>query len=354
VLVGLAAAAVHRAVSALVLLVSGGASMRPFSRWDGGWYLDIAAHGYAATDAVVIPGGASQSSVVFPPAFPALLRAVGAVVQRLDVAALIVVFVALAVGLIGLYRLVELQWDARTATWAVIAATAFPASFFFGVVYADAVLFAAVVWAFLAARQRRWWLAGLCLALAGITKSIGFVAAAGVLVELWSARGRARDVVAVLAPPVTALGAWIAYQAAALGEPLKFLAAERQWGRHLSAPWTSIGQGWDAFSGHGWLGGGFPYLLDLVALALLLATAIFAWRRMPRSWAVYLSALALALTLSARLESLDRYALMAFPMFAAAAVATREREWVRPLALLASLALGVLLMQRFATGAWAG
>jgi hypothetical protein len=343
-----AASAVHRAVTAVVLVLAGGWSLHSFARWDGGWYVDIAAHGYAATDRVPMPGGHTQSSLVFPPVFPGLMRAVALVVPRLEFAGLVVVGIALVLGLVGLHRLVEQTWDQRTAAWTVVLAAAYPSAFFFGVVYADAVLFAAVVWAFLAAGQRRWRLAGLCVAVAGLTKTVGFVAIVGLLVELWTQRAGWGHAVKLVLPPVAALGGWIAYQAAILGEPLRFLAAERQWGRNLAPPWTAFRQGLDA------LGGGLPYALDFVALALLVATAVYAWLRMPRSWAAYVTALAAALTVSARLESLDRYVLMAFPMFAAAALATRQREWVRPLALVASLLLGVLLMQRFATGAWAG
>jgi hypothetical protein len=371
VLFGVLAGLAFRVISAVVGLQTAwdgtwperlrhpGEALKPFAQWDSNWYLAIAQHGYAANQNIPDGSGHLQSALVFPPVFPGLIRAASEVVGAPHVAALLVVWVGLTLALIGLYRLVELQWgDRHLAGWSVLLLLAFPPAMFFGVVYADAIVLAGVVWAFLFARQRRWLLAGVCLAIAGMTKTVAFVAAVGVLVEWWTVRRNSSrpllDVGGIVAPPVVALLAWMGYQAAAFGDPLKFLAAESQWGRHLSPPWTAIAEGFHDVTAQHWLQAGTPYFLDLLAIPLLIGTMVYGWRRMPRSWVVYCGVLLVALTLSGKLLSVDRYVLIAFPMFVAGALALRGREWLRTLAVVSLVLIDVDLMHRFITTGWAG
>ncbi len=372
VVFGVLAAVAHRVITAIVGLQSAwdgtwpehlrhpGEAFRPFAQWDSGWYLNIAARGYAANQNIPDGSGHLQSGLVFPPVFPGLIRAASDVLGTPHMAALLIVFVALAVGLVGLYRLVELQWDRRVAGWSVVLLLAFPPSFFFGVVYSDAIVFAAVVWAFLFARQRQWWPAGVCIAIAGLTKTVAFVAVIALLVELWGARRRdarrdALSAAGIVVPPLVALCGWMGYQWRAFGDPFRFVAAESQWGRALAPPWRSIANGFNDVVSQHFLQASTPYFLDLLAIPVLLAVIVYGFRRgMPRSWLVYTGLVLIALTCSDTLLSVDRYVLMVFPVFVAAALALREHEWLRPLALVALTLLNVDLLHRFIITGWAG
>src|SRR5947209_1074568 len=130
-----------------------------WNRWDAPHYLDIARAGYVAE-------GLEARWIVFYPLYPWLVRACAFVLQDELVSAFFVSAVAsLAAGLL-LYRLAELDEQDTTARASVFFMFVFPTSYFLHIGYTESLFITLSVGAFLAARVRRWWLAGLLGALA--------------------------------------------------------------------------------------------------------------------------------------------------------------------------------------------
>ena len=97
-----------------------------WGRWDGGWYLRIAEHGY------VMP----HTTTAFYPLYPLLMRAVGWVLGGHDLLAGIVVsLAACCVAFVLLYRLTTDLAGVDTANRTVVALALFPTALFLGAVY---------------------------------------------------------------------------------------------------------------------------------------------------------------------------------------------------------------------------
>jgi len=120
-------------------------------------------------------------------------------------------------------------------------------------------------------------------------------------------------------------------------------------GRHLAPPWVSIaGAVQTVFGRH------LVSSFDLLALVLILVAAVYCWLRVRRSYGVLLVLCALSFTVSTILQSTSRYALVCFPLFIAAAHLTRRYRVFGYLWIAAGVLLQVVLIARFATGAYAG
>jgi hypothetical protein len=193
----------------------------------------------------------------------------------------------------------------------------FPASLFFSAVYTESVFLALSAGALLAARRGRFGIAGACAALAALARPNGVLVAAPVAVEAllaWRRGARALPGALSLALPPLALGLHAVALQRAYGDPLAFVHVKAQWGQHLSPPWTAF-LAFNQDPDH--------YLVGLGGLAALVA----AWRAgQPASFQL-LAALALLVPISAgTLQSLPRYAAVAFPLFLTAESWTRGRR----------------------------
>jgi len=141
--------------------------VEPWHRFDTGWYIKNAITGYQA-----------DYGIVFPPLYPLLIRLVAVFCAgNYVLAALLVSNTACLVAFILLYNIIlrEFNDDAQLAQRTLILLTTFPTAFFMLSGYAEALFLALILGAWLAALERRWWLAGLLALLATLTRVQGIV-----------------------------------------------------------------------------------------------------------------------------------------------------------------------------------
>lgn len=97
----------------------------------------------------------------------------------------------------------------------------------------------------------------------------------------------------------------------------------------------------------------FQNLVYLVVLAICTGTVLQAWRRLPKVYSLYSGLYLLVLTSSPipgrSLVSFDRYALMLFPLWIAAAGWLRERGLLRPMIQIETV---LLLFYSLQVGRW--
>jgi hypothetical protein len=323
--------------------------------WDAGWYQSIAAHGYVA---------AGRESVRFFPLYPLLGRALGSVPGLTPGFALVVVangcaLLAMA-GLLLLVRhdrgdlLVRRDREdpglARRSVWLLALA---PSAYSLVLAYSDATLLLCSVVAFLGARTGRWWWAAAAGLAAGADRPVGVLLVVPVAVELWSARRTVTGTQvrvaqgAALMAPVVGAGAYLTWVGHRFGDPWLPLTVQQQLGHRgqfavpVRAMWHDVG---DALHGHH-LGSAIhvPWVLVCVVLVVV------AWRRLPRSYALFAAAVLVVSLSSTNLDSFERYALGAFPLVVAASTATASRRVE-----LAVLSLSGLAMAGYATLAFLG
>ena len=258
--------------------------------------------------------------------------------------------VSLAAGAVAftlLHRLSLLRLDRDAAFRTVLFLAVAPMSLFFGVAYSESLFLALAVGCFLAAERGRLGWAAALAGLALLTRPQGAALLPALAVFAWRARPAWTYAVGLLAVP---LGMFLAYPLTLwlwVGEPLAFLEAEDQWGRHLS-----------------WLGplagvlraGRDGDVVELAFAAVMGTLAVAAWRRLGPAYGLYaLAVLALAAAAPSDrlggLYSFPRLSLVAFPCFMALGALVRDRRSTVALASASAALLGVYVL-RWALWYW--
>ena len=293
-----------------------------WQRWDACWYGKIATFWYEP----------QELSVNFWPLFPLLTGFISPLVGGgVALAGLVVSAIAYVAAMVGLYRLVARDVDPVTARRTIVVLSIFPSAFFLFAPFTEALFLALAVWTMVAARERRWVLAGAVGLLAALTRiqgvflifPVGWEVAVAAGLTAWRPwRSLAlpaidwgvvgRGLIAVGGP---ALGFWsfIGYTAATVGQTP--LDTQDAWGgKEFFPPWEVVDAAWtwaversdplQAFN-----------LVLLIGFGVLLVVAA---RRLPISYTLY--ALPQFLLLATRIQptpltSTNRYLLVIFPVF---------------------------------------
>src|SRR5262249_39525183 len=125
----------------------------------------------------------NMGAAIFP-LFPLSIRALHALGLPSVVAGLLIGNACFFAGLCFVYQLAALDVDEQTARRAVWLQALYPGSFFLLAPYPEPVYLALASGAFLAARRRRWALAGLAGAALSATRNLGVLIGPALLVEL--------------------------------------------------------------------------------------------------------------------------------------------------------------------------
>ncbi|MCA1839845.1 MAG: hypothetical protein LC723_05885 [Actinobacteria bacterium] len=272
-------------------------------RSDALWYLKIIVHGY----------GQDPSTFAFFPAFPLLAAIVRPLIGGSELWAGLLVASALTfAGLYFLFRLTEQLFSASAARYAVVAVSLFPTAFFLVAPYGESAFFFASTCALWLMINRRYALATVLGAMAGMSRPIGFLLTVALVGVVYASRqrhrvqpatdaghgppadglpgrthlpdlnGLVRPMLAALAP-LWGLVLWLAYSWGAIGRPLAFLEAQKGWQRTLTPfPLTILKgiQGWLAYRRTSY---GPYFLADFLALvvgtALIVGVVVYLGRR---------------------------------------------------------------------------
>jgi hypothetical protein len=323
-----------------------------FARWDAGWFVAIARHGYD-----------NRQAAAFFPLYPLVVRAVAFVV-RSDVAAGVFVSVASAAGVAVLVRRLARSRDS------VLLLALYPLAFVFTAPYSDAFFLFLALAAFEAAVRGRSLTAGVLGGLAVASRLLGLALLPALAVLLWR-RGALRLAPLLLLP--AALGGYMLYLHEHFGDALAFAHAEGvYWQRH-TPPLGPLQGLWDALrSGEqgaaqlvlhlpgGHYGAAEQFAIWNVVYLLLLAAAWWltwaAWKRLGPAYGLY-SAATLVIVLSSPadvvpLVSLPRFLLADFPIFFALADLLAGRPQARRIVLDVFAAVGAVAIVAFVRGNW--
>ena len=288
--------------------------------WDGAWYSDIASKGYSA-----LP----REALRFFPGLPVMARTLG-LVGIGDRPALVILSnaSAFAAGVL-LYRLV--RWETGDRSLAVRSVWLFmlaPPAFVFVMGYTDASAVALAIATFSLLRRKQWWGAALCGLVLGVFRPTGLLIAVPALIEgvrgishvPW--RERCARSAAIVAAPVGAFAylAWVRSQFGSLFLPFSEQTHAHLRG-HLTDPASSFVHGVrSALDGH--LGSA----LHLPWFVLIVVLTVVVCRRWPLAYSAFTVAVVVSATTSNNLDSMERYALFAFPLVVAAAQLIRSRD----------------------------
>lgn len=344
--------------------LDGPAWIDQFARWDSDWYLAIAVDGYH-----YIPG--QQSPVAFFPAYPLLVRAAVLVLGDPAVAGHLV-SLACGVGAVLLFRRWALsRMPGRAVTCALLCLVLYPFGvYLYGMVYGDALFIAASIGAFLMLERDHLWAAGLLGAVATAGRPVGIAVTLGLLVRVIERRAeqhrpgeaavslrdlrdalcrlRARDLIP--AASVAGLVGWMAYLWVSFGDPLAFVRVEDApgWGQGVGPSTWFKDKYVDALLS----GSSAAPILTINAVAALGVAALVPLVRRRLGWAyAAFTAVAIAIPLlgTSSFIGCGRYALAAFPAFAALGGWLADRRAPTRRSVL-GLSAGGLLLVTYAVG----
>jgi hypothetical protein len=187
---------------------------------DGQWYLGIAANGYD-TSITYDQDGLVNTNVAFFPLFPALIRLVSVLgVPPLAAGVAIAALCGLAAAW-GIYAVGAHLHSRQLGVLLAVLWGALPHAIVQNMVYAESVFTALCAWALWCVLTRRWVLAGVLTAAAGLTRptAVALIATVGLACAVAVARRDGwRPWLGALVAPVGVLGYW-AWCAAALNRP---------------------------------------------------------------------------------------------------------------------------------------
>lgn len=305
-------------------------------RWDAVHYYTISGDGYR-------DGG----PLAFFPLLPLLIRIVAwplngfafqspAPIGEADsaplVAGVLLAVIATLWAFWQLYRLARFEThDEATARRVTLYAGIFPLAFLYATPHTEAHFLAMTVGAFLAARQRRWIMAGVWAGLASAVRPQGIILLPALLVEAAIAwrRGELRGndrwrALAGLALSPLGLLLFMAYLWRRTGDPLAFASVqESEWGRQRQNPLRTLYDGLKyvldpALSPDRevWAIGALHFVI-VVAFGLVL---LWSARRWPLSYTVYGVGTFVFMLMSPwggpwTMHGLGRYAMVFFPVY---------------------------------------
>ncbi|MBI2758849.1 MAG: hypothetical protein HYX49_09245 [Chloroflexi bacterium] len=298
-----------------------------FARWDSRWYFSIIKDGYQASADLKT----AYSNMAFFPLYPDLVKSLGWFgIDMPDgyyiLAGLILSNLFFLASALLLYRLITgpLEFRHATAQRALGLLFVFPASFFFSSFYPESLFLFLALAGFTFALQEKWFLAGICMALAVLTKSQGVVlvfALGWLYMEKrnWNPRNiRPSLAWFALAPLALSLHFYFLYLRS--GHVLAVFDAMSAWGRGqniLNNPFQNLMRpSLDVFK------------IDLVLSILFLAGSLYLlWKWPIKAYGVFALLMNLMPISTGLLVSVSRYLVIIFPVFILLGEKIRNRNW---------------------------
>jgi hypothetical protein len=301
----------------------------PFTRFDAGWYYQIARSGY-----LFVPGGPSAGvgkagKIAYFPLYPLLMRYAGRLFGHAAADAylggILVSWAAFAAAMVALFFLARLDLPNVRAERSALLTAIFPFSFFFGMVYTESLFLLLTVFAFYAFRTRRWLLGGVSGGLASATRVNGILLLPALAWIAWrNAEPTLRDrlLAAIGLVLVTSgIGIYSLYVYQISGNPLEWASSISRWGYYPGGlPWLAPVRLIARLSTH-------PYLYlttDRMAVydtlygvtGVLFAVAVpFVWYRFGAGYGLFMIANLWLPLSSGVFEGVGRYCSVLFPCF---------------------------------------
>jgi hypothetical protein len=288
-------------------------------REDALWFQRIASHGYRSNDA----------SAAFFPLYPLTIRVVSMVPGvGVAVAAALVAQASFFGALVVLYSLTARELGVDVARRATVYLAVFPTAFFFLAAYSESLFLLLTLLAFWYARAGRWWSAVVPAVLVGLTRSVGVMVAAALLVEAVLQWRRSRrgllPALAAAAAPLVGLGLYATFWAVH-GDVMAPVKAQDGWQRQVTLmPLTLLHAVQAAWRYQSY------WLIDLLVVGIIIGAVVGGLRLLPASYLTYAIG-SLLLPLSEPfpprpLMSMPRFVSVVFPAFWVIAVAVNRRK----------------------------
>jgi len=287
-----------------------------WANFDGEHYLSIARKGYE---------GGEQA---FFPLYPLLINFFGGGV----LSAILISNVSFLIALIGLYKLIKLDYPEKIAKLSIILLLVFPTSFYFASVYTESLFLALVVWSFYLFRKQKY-ISGIILgSLSSLTRVIGII-------------------------PLGVLG-YMGYSKYMWNDYLAFFHVAKNFGEQRSDHLILLPQVFFRYFAKiipnitwSYPPIVFTTLLEIGSAILFLIVILFSFKKIRIEYWLFLTLGYLIPTLSGSFSSLPRYVVVLFPAFIIMAIwLERVNKYLRLGIYLSLVIIAVIAQMLFIRG----
>ena len=273
--------------------------------------------------------------------------------------------VSFFIALLGLWKLITLDYRGKIAKTSIILLLLFPTSFYFGAFYTEGLTLALIVWSLYLARKRNWWLAGILGGLATATRITAFALFPAILFEVWEYKkknpGKSLVVPIVGALLIPAgLVAYMLYLYKATGDPLEFFNNVSIFGQQRSSSPVILPQVFYRYLfkvlpniNYSYFPVVFTTYLEIISASLFLVLGFLSFYKLRLSYALFFAAGYLIPPLSGSFSSFPRYVLILFPAFLLSALALDgQPRLVKSIVYIILLLLLIVSCGLFLRGYW--
>jgi Gpi18-like mannosyltransferase len=320
-----------------------------WKKWDALHYLKIAKNGY--TDV-----GDDRYLLVFYPLYPALVACFDFFTGDSVLSGFIVSGIASVVLAVCFRELVRLDFPERVAQASVLFLLIFPTSFFLHIPYTESLFLALTVGAFLAARKRRWLIAGVLGLFACVTRVNGLILVPAFLYEVWDEYSDTKkfnkEWLYLLFLPV-GIGGYLGLNFYVSGNPLQFLEYQRvHWHRYFRWPWIGVAESFKKIVYSTPSRAIMIGFQELLFVGIGLAATLAGWRMLRGSYRVWMAANWLLFLSTSFVLSVPRYTLTIFPLFIVVAYYCHRSRFLNIFITISSLFLLAFFITEFVQGKW--
>lgn len=328
-----------------------------WGNFDGEHYLSIAYQGYQPLTYFFFP--------VYPLTIAFIAKFLGGSFTSLAVSGLLISNISFLVALIGLWKLIKLDYKKDIARLAILLLFAFPTSFYFGSIYTESLFLALAVWSFYCARKKKWIVAGILGAFLTATRVVGLAIVPALLVEAYLQRRENKKLnllpVAIgIVLSILGIFTYMFYLNKVTGDPLEFFHNVSIFGEQRSSSLVLLPQVFYRYFfkilpniNYSYFPVVFVTYLEIITALVFLGLTIASFIKLRLSYAFYLAVGYIIPTLSGSFSSFHRYVLILFPAFILSAIwLSKRKEWLKAIIFLI-LVLGLLIATSlFTRGFW--
>lgn len=326
-----------------------------FSNFDGEHYISIARQGYGFGEHAFFP--------LYPLLITIFGKILGSTLLSFNIAGIFISLISLFIGLIGFFKLVNIDFSEKITKLSVIFLLLFPTSFYFASVYTESLFFALAVWSFVFARKGKWFYASILGLLLTATRFVGLIIFPALLLEWYLQAGNKKELLkkfpySILLIPAGLLG-YMCYLLKSIGLPFAFYNELSSFGEQRSSHLITLPQVYYRYIvkilpalNFSYFPVAFVTVFEFFIGIVYLGVSILAFFRVRLSYAVFLLFGYLIPTFSGSFSSLPRYVLVLFPVYILAAKYFEKRRLFLVAFSLISAILLFISFALFSRGYW--
>ena len=284
-------------------------------RWDAAYYNAIAINGYEWI-----------FHTVFFPLYPFLMKIISHLIPfdyPTVFAGLLISNLSLIVALFYLYELVKIDYEEKISKRTVFYLLIFPMSIFLASIYSESLFLMFAVSSFYYARKQKWISVSLLVFLSCLTRFAGLFLFLGILFEYFQQKKtniksiKKSEIIPLILAPMGLL-VYMAFLYINFGDPLLFIKEQINWGRSFKPLWETIFFNFEYLTANTEDFFTIKYIRAIIApvyFSFFIFLSIYVWKKIRKSYAVYMIISVIVPVLSGTFSSINRYYLVLFPAF---------------------------------------